>query len=101
MNKEVVRYFYQTEIDSKDQLERKVTVAYKYDPENSQVLYGATIFRKERADEFFNKGSHRKTAQSRLVKCPVRISVAPGHLSQIESEIREAIRTRGVSGKRL
>jgi hypothetical protein len=96
----MTRYFYRAEVDENG-VERRFSVAYQYDYQTGVVSYGASVFRKDSTKDLYQKSTHRNTANQRLLLRPVHITVDFGtKLSGVESRIREAIRSYGVSGKR-
>lgn len=95
-----MRYFYRTEVDEKG-VERRFSVAYDYNQASGDVIYGASVFRRDSPKESYNKEDHRRTAASRLEVRPVRITVPVATpLPEVEGLIRSAIRSYGVRGKR-
>jgi len=96
-----VRYFYRREDQKRLGKERIITVAYRHNQDTGETSYGATIFRKDSPSDTFSKKTHRGTANSRLDKRPVIITIdGAATLDEVEDEIRSAIRTYGVSGSR-
>ena len=56
--------------------ERQLFIIYRYDVENGNIQYGASIFKKLFADERISKEfaeKHFETALERLLKCPVNL----------------------------
>lgn len=88
------RYFYRTEG------KRRVTVAYRHDPESGEVLYGASIFRQDFPGETYRKRDHRGTAEARLRDAPVQLRVEVTTLPEIESCVRQALVTHGVKARK-
>jgi hypothetical protein len=95
-----VRYFYRTEVE--EGVERVFTVAYTHDIDSGATQYGGTVFRHPEGDtkESFLKAPHRQTAARRLAVRPVRLTVQADSYSEVENQIREAIREQGVRGPR-
>lgn len=86
-----IRYFYRTEG------KRRVTVAYRYDPETGRTSYGATIFRQDFPNETYIKRSHRNTAENRLRESAIALDLSAGlKYAEVEDHIRQAMVDLGV-----
>ena len=54
---------------------RIITIAYKFNKSEGEVTYAATIFRKIKNSESWDRKGHNKTAISRLEKTPITIFI--------------------------
>ena len=94
-----MKFFYVDEV-SKSGVYRMFTVAYEHNRDTGATSYGASVFRRDRANEMFIKAKHRMTASSRLELRPVSFNVKSEHPRDVELAIREKIRVDGVKGPR-
>ena len=96
---EGVRCFYRREFE--DGVERRIVVAYRHNKETGETEYGATIFRRDPGVTcHFERVPHRNTAVRRLQVRPVRLTIDADNYTDVESQLREALREHGVRGPR-
>lgn len=59
--------------------DRVVTSVWSFDPENSILTYGSTIFNKDSHNDHWDKKKHHAKALERFVKNPLRIVLESSH----------------------
>ena len=74
---------------------RVITIAYQR--KGDQIVYGATIFRKERPTEQWSKAGQRQIAIDRLVRSPVVVQAARNFESMREMDhfVRKCLLVHG------
>jgi hypothetical protein len=72
----------------------------KDNPFARTVLYGATIYKKDKPDESYDKLAHTHTAISRLQTCPVECGKLDFYTTeQFKTKLRKILFTKGVVSK--
>jgi len=72
---------------------RMICAAAHLDPATGLVSYGASVFHKQDKHENFVKKSHRKTAKSRLEKCPATFQMSIPDAETTRSKWLKEMRT--------
>lgn len=69
-----------------EEFDRVVTTAWTFEPEVSILTYGATVYKKSNAKDFWSKREHIKTAKERFENNPIRVQLkSKDHNQEIDN----------------